>query len=67
MNGIPKTRPIVGASSGLTTYIGDFVSDLIEPLAKKKPDSTEAQSTEKVRRIIKDASTKTKEEGCTGQ
>ena len=29
-NGIPKLRPIVGASTGLTTYVGDLVSDLIE-------------------------------------
>ena len=32
--GIPKSRPIVAASAGLTTALGEIISDLIEPIAK---------------------------------
>ena len=30
-NGVPKSRPIVGASHGLSTAIGELISDIIEP------------------------------------
>ena len=62
-NGVPKSRPVVGASSGLTTYIGDVISDILEPIAKIREDSLEAQSTEEVRRIIEDASLRSETEG----
>ena len=53
----------MGAASGLTTYAGDILADIIEPLAKIKEPSIEAQSTEEVRRIIEDASERSKSEG----
>ena len=42
--GIPKSRPVVGAAKGLIKAIGDQIADLIELLAKIKPESTQAQS-----------------------
>ena len=54
-NGIPKSRPVVGASKGITTAIGDLISDIIEPLAKVEPEKTEAQSTEELLRGIQEA------------
>ena len=54
-NGIPKSRPVVGAAQGLTTAIGDLLADIIEPLAKIEPVGTEAQSTEELLRAIQDA------------
>ena len=32
--GTPKSRPIVGAARGLTTPLGEQLSDLLEPVAK---------------------------------
>ena len=52
--GIPKSRPVVGAAKGLTTAIGDLIADLIEPLAKIEPESTEAQSIEELLRRIQE-------------
>ena len=54
-NGVPKSRPIVGASKGLTTPLGELLSDLIEPLSRMNEDSDEAQSTEEVMRKIEEA------------
>ena len=53
-NGVPKSRPIVGASKGLTTALGELVSDLLEPLAKGAEDQKKAQSTEELMRVIGD-------------
>ena len=36
MNGLPKSRPIVGTARGLTTPLGETLSDLIEPVAKAR-------------------------------
>ena len=60
-NGVPKSRPIVGASKGLTTALGELVSDLLEPLAKGAEDQKEAQSTEELMRAIEDAIIKMKD------
>ena len=46
---------MVGASKGITTAIGDLLSDIIESLAKLKPESMEAQSTEELLRGIEEA------------
>ena len=54
-NGVPKSRPVVGAAQGLTTPIGDLISDIIEPLARVEPNKTEAQSTEELIRSIQEA------------
>ena len=53
-NGISKSRPIVAASEGLTTPLGELISDVIEPIARTRDESTEAQSTEELMRAIKD-------------
>ena len=59
--GIPKSRPIVGASKGLTTALGELVSDILEPVARAEPDPKEAQSTEELMSAIKEANLKMKE------
>ena len=56
-NGIPKTRPVVGAVTGLTTTIGDILADILEPLARVETEKTEAQSTEELLRAIQEANT----------
>ena len=56
-NGVPKSRPVVGAAQGLTTPIGDLILDIIEPLARVEPEKTEAQSTEELIRSIQEANT----------
>ena len=38
-NGVPKSRPIVGASKGLTTPLGELLSDLIEPVSRMNEES----------------------------
>ena len=52
--GLPKSRPIVGAARGLTTPLGETLSDLIEPVAKARSKQWEAQSTEEVLRMIEE-------------
>ena len=44
--GVPKYWPIVGASRGLTTALGEILSDILEVMARIQEESTEAQSTE---------------------
>ena len=56
--GIPKSRPIVGASKGLTTGLGEIISDILEPLASSVLDPREAQSTEELLRLIEEANYK---------
>ena len=60
-NGVPKSRPVVGAAQGLTTAIGDLIADILEPLAKVEPEATEAQSTEELMRSIQDTNTALRE------
>ena len=59
-NGLPKSRPVVGAAKGITTAIGDLISDLIEPIAKVEQETTEAQSTEELLRGIQEANERLK-------
>ena len=40
--GVPKSRPIVGATKGLTTAIGELLSDIIEPIARTQEHTSEA-------------------------
>ena len=61
--GVPKSRPIVGASKGLTTGLGELLSDILEPLAKSNEDPREAQSTEELMRSIQDANRRLSEAG----
>ena len=51
-DGKPKSRPIVGAARGLTTPLGELLSNILEPIAKSKEKIWEAQSTEEVLRMI---------------
>ena len=60
-NGVPKSRPIVGASQGLTTPIGNLISDVLEPLARVEPEVTEALSTEELIRAVQEANTNLKD------
>ena len=53
--GNPKSRPIVGAARGLTTPLGEQLSDFLEPVARSRDQIWEAQSTEEVLRKIKEA------------
>ena len=65
-DGIPKSRPIVAASEGLTTALGEILSDVIEPIARTRGEDEhnyEAQSTEELMRDIEDTSIKAEEEG----
>ena len=61
--GVPKSRPMVGASKGLTTSLGKLLSDLIEPVSRMNNDSREAQSTEEVMRMIEEVNFKRVEDG----
>ena len=45
----------MGASKGLTTGLGELLSDIQEPLTKANKDPKEAQSTEELMRSIKEA------------
>ena len=46
--GLPKSQPIVGAARGLTTPLGETLSELLEPVAKARTQKWEVQSTEEV-------------------
>ena len=61
--GLPKSRPIVGASRGLTTPLGEILSDLLEPVARARVKTWEAQSTEEVLRKISEANSRLEREG----
>ena len=47
-NGDPKTRPIVGATSGLTARAGDLLAEVIGNISKVTNPETESTSTEEV-------------------
>ena len=53
-DGTPKSRPIVGASKGLTTSLGEILSDILDPVARTVEDPREAQSTEELMRSIQE-------------
>ena len=57
-NGVPKSRPIVRATKGLTTSLVEMISDIIEPIARMNPEQSKAQSTEELMREIEDANMK---------
>ena len=60
---LPKSQPIVGAARGLTTPLGETLSELLEPVAKARTHKWEAQATEKVLRTIENANTRLEENG----
>ena len=62
--GCPKSRPIVGASRGLTTPLGETLSDIIEPVSLARETVWESQSTEEVLRKIKEANAMLEKEGA---
>ena len=51
-NGVPKSRPIVGATKGLTTALGEMLSDIFEPMTKVEEEGVKAQSTVELLRNI---------------
>ena len=61
---VPKSRPIVGATKGLTIALGEMISDLIELIARVCPEQSEAQSTEDLMREIEETNVKIKSKGC---
>ena len=64
-DGIPKSWPIVGASKGLTTGLGEMISDMLEPVASSVEDPREAQSTKELMRSIMEANRGLAEESIT--
>ena len=62
-NGDTKTRPIVGASSGLTARTGDFIADILDCVTQGGESQEEALSTEDVLNKLEDAATRVKDEG----
>lgn len=62
-NRLPKSRLIVEAARGLTTPLGEILSDLIEPVAKARTPRWEAQSNEEVLRMIKSTNLRLENEG----
>ena len=54
----------MGASKGLTTPIGELISDLIVPITKRKGTSRESQSTEEVMRAIEEVNAKLRDSGA---
>ena len=59
-NGVPESRPIVGAIQGLTTALGEMISDLIELITRMCPEQSEAQSTEELMRDIQNINSNNK-------
>ena len=45
-NGNPQTRPVVGASSGMTMRASEVLCDVIDAVGKSHPDQQECPSTE---------------------
>ena len=41
-NGVPKSRPVVGAARGLTTALGELLSDMMESMTRTVDDSIDA-------------------------
>ena len=64
-DGSPKTRPIVGASSGMTTALGEILSHLVSPVSRSREDRTECQSTEELVGKIEETNTRLSQEGIT--
>ena len=62
-NGDPKTRPVVGAASGLTARAGDLVADLLDSLTKARVPAEELLSTEEVLHNLENAAAKIAKEG----
>ena len=53
----------MGAARGLTTPLGELLSDTIEPVAKARDKIWEAQSTEEVLRKISEAKSRLEGDG----
>ena len=60
-NEVHKSRSTVGATKGLTTALGEMISDLIELITRMCPEQSEAQSMEELMREIQDTNSKIKD------
>ena len=60
-NGLPQSRLIVGTAKGLTTALGEMISDQIEPIIRICPEKYEAGSTKEVMRLIEETKAEIKE------
>ncbi len=45
-DGLPLTRPVVGASRGINVALSNILSDIIEPVSKTIPTSGDVISSE---------------------
>ena len=61
-DGTPKTRPVVGASSGLGTGLGELLSDLVRPVSQARGSQSECQSTEEMVSRIEEANQRLQDE-----
>ena len=59
--GLSKSRPIVGGGRGLTTPLGETLSDLLDPVENARPQQWKAQSMEEVLKMIQETNTKLEE------
>ena len=62
-DGSPKTRPVVGASSGMGTGLGEILSDLVRPVYMARKKQFECQSTEEMVHQIEEANQRMEREG----
>ena len=63
--GCPKSRPVVTASSGMSTRAGDILADVLEPLVMCDLPRYEDQSTEEVLHQLETAQENIREGGHT--
>ena len=60
-DGTPKTRPIVAATRGMGTALGEILSDLVAPISRTRESQKECQSTEEMVTHIQEANKKIEE------
>ena len=64
--GHPQSRPVVTASSGISSRAGDILADILEPMVAVSLPSQEDRSTEEVISQLEEAERLIKESGLTG-
>ena len=51
-DGLPATRPVVSANSGMNVALSNILSDILEPTSRTIRESTEVVSTEQTLNLI---------------
>ena len=64
-SGHPQSRPVVTAASGISSRVGDLISDFLEPLVGMDVPRLEDQSTEEVLAQLEQAETAIRDAGLT--